>query len=315
MSLQSDNPFSVIPKKGLNVVHLNVCSLTSKLDELKNIILSNSNLIHFFGISESWLHGSINDSDIQIPGYDVFRNDRNHGNSSKLSGGGVAAFVKSDIGRRRHDLEIPSIEMLCVELYPDTSYSCIVMVLYRPPDDDRQIGVWSSELSVSIRKVQNERRKFIIIGDFNVDISKRNCQSVELREILELENDVYQLINAPTRVVGSSTSLLDHVYVSDPNNIIESGVIKSKLSDHFPVFASCRLNAPRMRNGGIICYRKMKHFNIKAFQDDLALQPWSIIEVFDDIDDNIGTWCDLFNSCVEKHAPLTKKRVKNLKLP
>lgn len=49
--------------------------------------------------------------------------------------------------------------------------------------------------------------------------------------------------------------------------------------------------------GGTFSYRCVKHFDQKIFLDDLANQPWSVVQVFDDPNDSyyigLGLHCSL----------------------
>ena len=46
-----------------------------------------------------------------------------------------------------------------------------------------------------------------------------------------------QLTSEQTRVTETSSTLIDHVYTSYLSNIVESGVTKYAISDHYLVFA------------------------------------------------------------------------------
>ena len=71
------------------MLHLNVNSLLSKIDEMRYIAkCSNAAII---GITESKLDNSILNSEIDIPGYDVLRSDRNR------NGGGVVCYIRQNI--------------------------------------------------------------------------------------------------------------------------------------------------------------------------------------------------------------------------
>ena len=76
--------------KGLRTSHINVCSLLGKIDEIRLIVLSSD--IDIFGISETHLNETIDDSEIKIPGYEIERRDRSTGR-----GGGVILYIKSSI--------------------------------------------------------------------------------------------------------------------------------------------------------------------------------------------------------------------------
>ena len=75
--------------KGLHLCHLNVNSLLSKIDEIRDI--ANRIKPAVLGITESKLDSSVTNMEVNINGYSIIRNDRNR------HGGGVACYVKNDL--------------------------------------------------------------------------------------------------------------------------------------------------------------------------------------------------------------------------
>ena len=71
-----------LPKNGLLIAHLNICSLRNKIHEICCVVQSNN--IHVLAISETHSDSSFEDAEISIHGYNLFRRDRNR------YGGGVA---------------------------------------------------------------------------------------------------------------------------------------------------------------------------------------------------------------------------------
>ena len=58
-------------------------------------------LIMVLGLSETWLDGNVNDGELQVPGYRMYRKDRSSG-----KGGGVMVYVSKGVkSLRRQDLE------------------------------------------------------------------------------------------------------------------------------------------------------------------------------------------------------------------
>lgn len=84
--------------KGLRIVHLNCCSLVHKIDEVRNILIRESD-VDVLCISESWLKPHHNDGMFAIPNYTLYRLDRECTSRSGtyIHGGGLAGFVKSHI--------------------------------------------------------------------------------------------------------------------------------------------------------------------------------------------------------------------------
>lgn len=72
----------------------NVRSMKNKIDDLNSSLLVNKCDIAV--ITETWLQDNIPSGSLDIPGYDLFRNDR-----IRRVGGGVAAYIRSDIKTER----------------------------------------------------------------------------------------------------------------------------------------------------------------------------------------------------------------------
>ena len=80
---------SVFKKRGLHFVHLNIDSLPSKIEELRQIAKNTNSAV--IGLSETKLDKTIFDSEVSIPNYSLIRKDRNR------KGKGVACYIRSDI--------------------------------------------------------------------------------------------------------------------------------------------------------------------------------------------------------------------------
>lgn len=57
----------------------------------------------------------------------------------------------------------------------------------------------------------------IILGDFNINLASRKIPAKwsHLKNILNLS----QLVSVPTRVAQTSSTLVDHIYSNEPDNI------------------------------------------------------------------------------------------------
>ena len=73
-------------KRGLHFIHLNINSLLSKIDELREIAKASRAAV--IGISESKLDETVLDGEVAIEGFDLVRSDRNRHD------GGVACYIR-----------------------------------------------------------------------------------------------------------------------------------------------------------------------------------------------------------------------------
>ena len=71
--LRNTNKCKMAIGKSLKMSHLNVRSLTPKIDEIRNMI--NDQNIDILTVSETWLDESVFDYEIHIDGYCLYRND------------------------------------------------------------------------------------------------------------------------------------------------------------------------------------------------------------------------------------------------
>lgn len=104
-----------LPTKGLQFGHWNINYLTdSKFEQIKLLLVNNSNCLDVFFITETFLKLSVCDSLFEIPGYTLLRKDR-----PDKAGGGVAVYCKDSLTfKPRFDLECNSVEILWLELCP-----------------------------------------------------------------------------------------------------------------------------------------------------------------------------------------------------
>ena len=84
--------------------------------------------------------------------------------------------------------------------------------------------------------------------------------------------DLPQLVTSPTRVSQSSSTIIDHVYTSNPENITEAFVPYYAISDNFPVCLSRKVNAKISKPEHITTsYRCFKKYDETLFLNDLSI--------------------------------------------
>ena len=81
------------------------------------------------------------------------------------------------------------------------------------------------------------------------------------------------------------------------------------ISDHDLVYVALRLKKARTKPV-FITTRSFKHYNSQAFNNDVALAPWSIVDAFDDVEDKLHAFNSLFNDILDKHAPIKTFKIR-----
>ena len=119
-----------------------------------------------------------------------------------------------------------------------------------------------------------------------------------------------QLVEEPTRVTLTTSSIIDHVATTCARNIVEAGVHKVTLSDHYMVYCIRKFNGAVEKGHKMIKTRKMKNFDKEAFLADVSGICWEqMFSETDDINALVNYWSSLFSLITDKHAPITEMRV------
>ena len=133
--------------------------------------------------------------------------------------------------RRRDNLEISNIETLWSEVTLTNSKPLI----------DAKPG-WIDLLEEELSVAQTTGLEMLIMGDENIDF--QTCSNNKWLNLVQLF-DLTQLVKEPTRITRSSSTLIDHVYTTNTETIVECFVPSYSISDHFPVCftrkASCKV--------------------------------------------------------------------------
>jgi len=181
------------------------------------------------GITESWTHSAISDSELYLEGYQLFRCDR----KSSSKGGGVLLYVNSELNPVEFFTKTPYGEHVWCQID-----NLLIGVCYRSCNTD----IVGRENEVELRKVITEvsNTDFVLMGDFNypdidwVHNSVKPGATVDTSSFLECldDNFVTQHVIEPTR----GSAVLDLVLTRDPDQISSVDVTETLgSSDHHMV--------------------------------------------------------------------------------
>ena len=293
-------------KRGFKIASLNITSLTKHIDELR-ILLANHPL-DVISINETRLDKGILNSEIYIPGNEIVRRDRNR------NGGGVCFYIKTAINYSLPtDLHINNSQNLCLEIRKPNSKPFVIVSWYWPPISPNEVF---SSLENLIGRLDSENVEFCLMGDMNWNIaSMSDTNSRLLSDITDLHG-LHQLINEPTRVTDTTSTLIDLIYTNYPDKVICSGVCHVNISDHSLVFAYRKLSIGAVsKRHNTINYRTFKNFNPDHFCNDIASQNWDVLDNFQDPDDMWREWKIKFLNVVNTRTPLRTKRVHSKRSP
>ena len=290
--------------KGLRFFHVNICSQRNKMDELR--LFCNEYKPHILSINESWLDESFSDEEIRISGFNVIRKDRN------CNGGGLVVYIAEYLNFNRLDEinhVIPSHEEIWFELIPPKSKKLLVGSIYRPPSSD--ISAFLSNLEEN--HFTNAHEEIILLGDFNIDVSKKSQPATKNLMIISKALNLKQIITGSTRITQSSRTLIDLFFTSRPE-LYSSEVIPIGFSDHCAISATRKLHRTKLPPK-VIEARNYKNYDPILFKNDLKYVPWEVIELEETPDDCWNAFKELFLTVADKHAPMKTRRVRGYSVP
>jgi endonuclease/exonuclease/phosphatase family metal-dependent hydrolase len=128
------------------------------------------------------------------------------------------------------------LEAVCLEITKPQSRPFIVTTIYRPSNATAELF---DHLEKLIKQI-DENKEMYILGDLNCNLLQEkslfNIPTKKLDSLYELYQ-LTQLINEPTRITITTTSLIDHIVTNTPEKISHSGVVHTGISDHSLVYA------------------------------------------------------------------------------
>ena len=154
-SSSTDN-WEVFNKRGLHLIHLNMNSILSKIDELH--VIAKKSRASVMRITEPKLDKTVLDEEINIDDYELARSDRNR------HGGEVVCYIRKDISFNVRGDFSSEIENIVLDIFLPKAKPILIGILYRPPD---QSG-FLDKLSMTISKTSCfDNQEVYILGDLS----------------------------------------------------------------------------------------------------------------------------------------------------
>ena len=257
--------------------HVNCRSLYRKVAQI-SILFSDSD---FLCCSETWLSKSYSDHMISVKDKTVFRQDRN------ARGGGVCIYVNSDLGPfcnidKKSSFTNKNLEIISLDLIkPCMKYTKIICV-YRPPRGDVKECI--NHLTEILARKENFKKEIWILGDFNVDLLKRdNLNTKRFQSFLNIYGLKHQISDITRPGIRHGTCI-DWI-ITNCRFVKYSQVTPIFLSDHFGI--ECVKKKARERPKNVTrSLRDYKNYN-KEVMIDLLKDRLTIEELSNIIDPNV----------------------------
>lgn len=300
--------FSKHSKNFLKLALHNARSLPRNVENYR-LLFENSE-VNVLGLVETWLKPSVTSKSVELPGYTLVRSDRKL--SGRNRGGGVAFYLKKNI---KYSVLAKSEASSEIDfLFLKISRANIVCgIVYKPPDVN--VCKFNSLFEMISEKIATEPN-VLLMGDFNVNML--DSKSSKFRYMIDqLSTLSFKIINSlPTRnQPGSTPSLIDFFAgncTENVKNVYQSSV--GGISDHEMICIDYRFKNSKLPPETYWC-RDYHRINQDSFLLDLQRCNLNVIYSCSNANDKVDYLNFVLLSLINRHAPLTKKTVKDPSAP
>ena len=210
-----------------------------------------------------------------------------------------------------------AFQALWVEISFVDHKNIICGIIYRQhnsPDD------FLTYLDRTIEKLVSDDKDVYIMGDFNIDLLKCETSQVSQDFLLFLRSCyLIPTVDKPTRLHRTSATLIDNIFVNNPDKLLASGNIISDISDHFSQFCITTSAKDKFRQVKNVKIRDYSRFSVDRFNDELSEIDWDqIIANGANCVNKLFSSFYKYNTIVNKHAPMKKlsnRKAKQLSKP
>lgn len=300
----------------VHVFYQNVRGLRTKLREFGTNCLSNNHDI--LCITESWLNGSVLDSElVDLDRYSVFRRDRETTKSLKGDGGGVMIAVSNKF----EACVLPQFQSDAEDLWIRVSMGSTRLLLccvYLPPGDSAAAACFTSKLN-NIKGII-EGDVVLICGDFNCSGVQWISETDNINSHLEpsdVAEQYSELVDTFTlcefmqfnNVTNARGIILDLVFCNQSriSNIVSSGSPLVKEDGHHPSIEFLLNIDHKLLSRSNHFIFNFKKANYDIINEDLSSVPWSDVLCANDVDVNVCKFYEIVDRVIANRIP--KKKV------
>ena len=298
-----------VVNKNLKILHLNIRSLNSKLDEFCNFVKTLELSFDVLVLSEIWSTNIAFYKNI-IPTHNFYYDLPENSNI-----GGIGVFIKKDYSVQfQNNYKLKStltnkIENLWFEIVKNKS-KYIIGCIYRHPN--HHIKEFTEIMENVLSKICKHNTPCVVVGDINIDLLKVDTNaSIGNYVNLLIANNFLPTLYLPTRITSSSVTLIDHMYfyncASDKAVNISCGNLYCDISDHLPNFCILNFGKSKINFSNRPDIRLFTPNNKKLFKQELSRINWNMlfgnpVNVNEHYDIFVKKITELYNMCF----PLTR---------
>ena len=296
-------------------ININVQSLLSKHEKLKNLILTATNkgiVIDLIAVQETWTikYPHL----LNIPGFQplVFAN------RTKGRGGGVGFYVREGLSFKVIDSLSPYHDKLFETLTIEIAYTAdnrakhyLATTLYRSPSAiqgmtyNEQTDAFLDNLDRLMTDLNNTNMDSYLLTDSNLNLHNIHNDQAVSNYMTHLTNNGFLITNLKTtRIQNGSSSLIDHILTNCKSTEITSGTLVEEISDHFVTFLAPNLRKTKTKPPTVKKRLYTKH-NLDHFKHDLQQLSWQNVTSTNSLDSCYDELWDSYKLFHDQYFPLT----------
>ena len=207
--------------------------------------------------------------EVAVDGYNIVRNDRNR------NSGGIACYIRNNICFNRKACMSDNIENIFIDLLFPKAKPISVGIIYKHPSQTQFQSLRHSTLTTKFKFLEIIinllfRGKYVVNKP---NVTKKIDEDLlpEVKRCKEFCSmyGLSQLIDRPTRITCNTSTLIDHILTNTQENISQSGVIDTAISDHSLIYCTRKILKGKYNRHKEITVRSLKNCPLMCIK-----RPW-----------------------------------------
>ena len=164
-----------------------------------------------------------------------------------------------------------------------------------------------------IIKNKFQEKPLFLVGDLNIN-SLDYSRNIHVRDFFNFvfQNGIFHVINRPTRV---SATIIDHILTNTLiDSDIQSGIIKTDISDHFAVFSLLKTNLEQTNIKKTIIKRDINEDSTKYLKTIFNSTDWELLTQTSSTNDSYNMFLESFIKIYDQAFPERKIEIKQKNL-
>ena len=120
-----------------------------------------------------------------------------------------------------------------------------------------------------------------------------------------------ELIKYPTRITCHTSTVIDHIFTNCEENVTQSGVIDTSLSDHQLIFCTRKIKRVKTNNHKRISFRSLKNHLMESFERELKNITFPNFENISDVNSAYNDLVNKITQVINNLAPYKTIRAKS----